>query len=105
MHALVVKRERSKQSLPYLLATQFSAGTVFGEDSKGVSAVVPQCLKSTIEQGFENVTVVHVQSHPGVLLLVVHNAFGCGDERAAKADAGQHPSELETEDVEKEVDV
>ncbi len=40
-----------------------------------------------------------------MLLLVVHNAFGCGDERAAKADVGQHPSELETEDVEKEVDV
>jgi hypothetical protein len=49
--------------------------------------------------------VVRVQSHPGVLLLIVHNAFGCGDERAAKADAGQHPSELETEDVKKEVDV
>ena len=31
LHALVVKRERSKQSLPYLLATQFCAGTVFGE--------------------------------------------------------------------------
>ena len=30
---------------------------------------------------------------------------GFGDERAAKADAGQHPSELETEDVKKEVDV
>jgi hypothetical protein len=105
LHALVGKWERSKQSLPYLLATQFCAGTVFGEDGKGVGAVVPQCLKSAIEQGFENVTVVRVQSHPGVLLLVVHNAFGCGDERAAKADAGQHPSELETEDVEKEVDV
>ena len=105
MHALVVKRERSKQSLPYLLATQFCAGTVFGEDGKGVGAVVPQCLKSAIEQGFENVTVVRVQSHPGVLLLVVHNAFVYGDNRAAKADAGQHPSELETEDVEEEVDV
>ena len=66
---------------------------------------MPQCLKLAIEPGFENVTVVRVQSHPGVLLLVVHNAFGCGDERAAKADVGQHPSELETEDVEKEVDV
>jgi hypothetical protein len=38
-----------------------------------------------------------------VLLLVVHEPFGFRDERAA--DAGQHPSELETEDVEKEVDV
>jgi len=66
---------------------------------------MPQCLKSTVEQGLENVTVVRVQSHPGVLLLVVHNAFGCGDERAAKADAGQHPSELEAEDVEEEVEV
>jgi hypothetical protein len=105
LHALVVKRERSKQSLPYLLATQFCAGTVFGEDGEGVSAGVPQCLKAAIEQGFENVTVVRVQSHPDVLLLVVHNAFGCGDERAANADAGQHPAELEAEDVEEEVDM
>jgi hypothetical protein len=37
--------------------------------------------------------------------LVVHNEVGCGDERAAKADAGQHPSALEAEDVEEEVDV
>jgi hypothetical protein len=85
----VVKRERSKQSLPYLLATQFCAGTVFGEDGEGVGAVMPQCLKSAVEQGLENVTVVRVQSHPGVLLLVVHNAVGCGDERAAEADAKQ----------------
>ena len=40
-----------------------------------------------------------------MLLLVVHKLFGFGDERAATAEAGQHPSELETEDVEKEVDV
>jgi len=95
---------------------------MFGEDGEGIGAVMPQGLKSEVEQGLENVTVVHIQSHPGVLLLVVHKAFGCGDERAAKADTGQHPShksqvtshksqvtshpsELETEDVEKEVDV
>jgi hypothetical protein len=101
----VVERERSEQSFPYLLATQFCAGTVFGEDGEGIGAVMPQGLKSAVEQGLENVTVVRIQSHPGVLLLVVHKAFGFGDERAAKADAGQHPSELETEDVEKEVDV
>ena len=40
-----------------------------------------------------------------MLLLVVHKLFGLGDERAATAEEGQHPSELETEDVEKEVDV
>jgi hypothetical protein len=78
---------------------------MFGEDGEGVGVVMPQCLKSAVEQGLENVTVVRVQSHPGVLLLVVHNEVGCGDERAAKADAGQHPSELEAEDVEEEVDV
>ena len=70
-----------------------------------VSAGVPQCLKAAIEQGFENVTVVRVQNHPGVILLVVHSAFGCGDERAANADAGQHPAKLEAEDVEEEVDM
>ena len=101
----MVERERSEQSFPYLLATQFCAGTVFGEDDEGMGAVMPQGLKSEVEQGLENVTVVRIQSHPGVLLLVVHNAFGCGDERTATADAGQHPSELETEDVEEEVDV
>jgi hypothetical protein len=37
--------------------------------------------------------------------LVVHKLFSFGDERAATAEAGQHPSELETENVEKEVDV
>ena len=105
LHALVVEWERSEQIFPYLLATQFCANTVFGEDGEVVSAGVPQCLKTAIEQGFENVTVVHVQSHPGVLLLVVHNAFFCGDERAANADAGQHPEELEAEDVEEEVDM
>ncbi len=78
LHALVVKLERSKQSLPYLLATQFCAGTVFGEDSEGVGVVMTQCLKSAVEQGLENVTVVRSQSHPGVLLLVVHNEVVCG---------------------------
>jgi hypothetical protein len=101
----VVERECSEQSFPYLLATQFFAGTVFGEDGEGIGAVMPQGLKSTVEQGLENVTVVRIKSHPGVLLLVVHKLFGFGDERVATADAGQHPSELETEDVEKEVDV
>ena len=66
---------------------------------------MPQGLKSAVEQGLENVTVVRIQSHPGVLLLVVHKLFSFGDERAATAEACQHPSELETENVEKEVDV
>ena len=40
-----------------------------------------------------------------MLLLVVHSVFFCGDERAANADAGQHPAELEAEDVKEEVDM
>ena len=91
--------------LPYLLATEFCANAVFREDGEGVSAGRPQCLEAVIEQGFENVTVVRVQGHPGVLLLVVHSAFFCGDERATNANAGQHPAELESEDVEEEVDM
>ncbi len=105
LHAVVVERERREQSFPYLLATQFCANAVFGECGEGVSAGVPQCLEAAIEQGFENVPVVLVQSHPGVLLLVVHSVFFCGDERAANADAGQHPAELEAEDVKEEVDM
>jgi len=105
LHALVVERERREQSFPYLLATEFCANAVFREDGEGVSAGRPQCLEAVIEQGFENVTVVRVQGHPGVLLLVVHSAFFCGDERATNANAGQHPAELESEDVEEEVDM
>jgi hypothetical protein len=82
----VVERERREQSFPYLLATEFCANTVFGEDGEGASAGRPQCLEAAIEQGFENVTVVRVQGHPGVLLLVVHIALFCGDDRAASAD-------------------
>jgi len=37
--------------------------------------------------------------------LIVHKLVSFGDERAATAEACQHPSELETENVEKEVDV
>jgi hypothetical protein len=37
--------------------------------------------------------------------LVVHKLFSFGDERSDTAEACQHPSELETENVEKEVDV
>ena len=40
LHALVVERECSEQSFPYLLATQFCAGTVFGEDGEGIGAVI-----------------------------------------------------------------
>ena len=105
LHALVVERECREQSFPYLLATEFCANTGFGEDGEGVSAGRPQCLEAAIEQGFENVTVVRIQGHPGVFLLVVHSALFCGDERAASADAGQHPAELESEDVEEEVDM
>jgi hypothetical protein len=101
----VGKRECSEQSFPYLLATEFCAGTVFGKDGEGIGAVMPEGLKSTVEQGLKNVTVVRIQSHPGVLLLVVHQLFSFGDERAATAEACQHPSELETENVEKKVDV
>ena len=41
LHALVVERECSEQSFPYLLATQFCACTVFGEDGEGIGAVMP----------------------------------------------------------------
>ena len=41
LHGLVVKREHSEQSFPYLLATQFCAGTVFGKDGEGIGAVMP----------------------------------------------------------------
>jgi hypothetical protein len=105
LHALVIERERREQSFPYLLATKFCANDVFGEDGEGVSAVRPQFLEAVIEQVFDNVTVVCVLGHPGVLLVVVHSAFFCGDECAAKADAGQQPAELESEDVEEEVDM
>jgi hypothetical protein len=91
LHELVVEREHREQSFPYLLATQFCANAVFGEYGEGVSAGVPQCLEAVIEQGFENVTVVRVQGHPGVLLLVVHSVFFCGDERAAMP-TGSTPS-------------
>jgi hypothetical protein len=105
LHALVVKWECSEQSFPYLLATEFCVGTVFGEHDEGIGAVTPKGLKSAVEQGLQDVTVVRIQSHPCVLLLVVHELCSCGDKRAAAAEAGQHPTELETEDVEKEVDV
>ena len=91
LHALVVKRECSEQSFPYLLSTECCAGTVFGEDGEGISAVMPEGLKSTVEQGLKNVTVVRIQSHPGVLLLVVHKLVSFGDESADTAEACQHP--------------
>jgi len=74
-----------KNSSPVRNSSQFCANAVFGEYGEVVTWV-PQCLEAAIEQGFENVTVVRVQGHPGVLLLVVHSAFFCGDERAANAD-------------------
>jgi len=78
---------------------------LFGKDGERIGAVMPEGLKSAVEQGLKNVTVVRIQSHPGVLLLVVHKLFSFGDKRAATAEACQHPAELETENVEKEVDV
>ena len=79
LHALVIERERREQSFPYLLATKFCANDVFGEDGEGVSAVRPQFLEAVIEQVFDNVTVVCVLGHPGVLLVVVHKLFSFGD--------------------------
>ena len=75
----MVKWECSEQSFPYLLATEFCAGTVFGKDGEGIGAVMSEGLKSAVEQGLKNVTVVRIQSHPDLLLVVVHKLFSFGD--------------------------
>jgi hypothetical protein len=61
------------------VTTEFCAGTVFGKDGEGIGAVMTEGLKSTVEQGLKNVTVVRIQSHPGLLLVVVHKLFSFGD--------------------------
>jgi hypothetical protein len=70
LHALMVERERSEESFPYLLRAKFFLNAVASEDGHSISAVRPQKFESTIEQVFYNVTVIGVHGHPGALLVV-----------------------------------
>jgi hypothetical protein len=71
----MVERERSEESVPYLLRAKFFLNAVLGEDGNSVSAARPQSSEAAIKQVFDNVTVVRVQGHPGALFMVVHNEF------------------------------
>jgi hypothetical protein len=44
LHALMVERERSEESFPYLLRAKFFLSVVVSEDGDSVSAVRPQNL-------------------------------------------------------------
>ena len=75
LHALMVERERSEESFPYLLCAKFFLNSVVREDGDSVSAARPQSSEAAIKQVFDNVTVVRVQGHPGALFMVVHSEF------------------------------
>ena len=71
----MVERERSEESVPFVLCAEFFSSAVLGENGDSVSAGRPQSFEAATKQVFDNVTVVRVQGHPGALLMVVHSEF------------------------------
>ena len=68
------KRSREK-IVPYLLSAKFFSSAVVRENSDSVSASRLQSFETAVKQVFEDITVVRVHGHPGVLLSVVDSAF------------------------------
>ena len=49
LHALMVERERSEESFPYLLRAKFFSSVVLRENSDHISAVRPQSFEAAIK--------------------------------------------------------
>ena len=105
LHALVVKRESSEKSFPYLLGAQLLRRAVGVEHFQRVSKRGPEILKTAIKDFFKRVAVVFIQGHPSIFFSVVDRKVSLGHKSAGEGAAREDPTKLDAEDQEEALDM
>jgi hypothetical protein len=84
LHALVVKRESSKKSFPYLLCTKWLRGVASLERFEGISERGPEYFKAAIEYVFKRVAISFIRVHPVEFFSIIDSKLCRSDESTSK---------------------